>query len=358
MPELMNDTNDTNIVEELRSITEKADINQYLKTSLGGYTKSSVLEYLNLLRRQQQTMAETFSKNQQILFEEKEQLKKSNDAIRTRLSQIEAEYRNLSNAVQVHDLEDKDYSSADIIALKSNISSLEDALNNSGIEKSQLEQQIEQHVSTIKNHELKLKQAAQEKRSLQETLKAEMTETKKLHSTIAQLSGTIEEKDSEIAFLKSMISEGQLSILSEKVSDLTQQLETQTEVLINCNKESSTKSETIDTLNTQNETLKQNAATLTKNLEEVQLQNERLMTATQTLADQLEAEYKRTLTLIKEKSFITSEKLVALRKLDLASAKLTLLELELKNKNSSTEIDTLNQRTADAEASKAPPEQN
>jgi hypothetical protein len=74
--------NDINIVEALRTKTEETDMNQYLKSTLGGYTKGSVLEYLNILRKRHQAMADTFSQNQQALFEEKKSILKDNDALK------------------------------------------------------------------------------------------------------------------------------------------------------------------------------------------------------------------------------------------------------------------------------------
>ena len=108
---------ETNIVEALRSKTEDSDIKLYLKSTMGGYTKNSVLDYLNLLRKQQQSMTETFSRNQQLLHDEKEALKKANDALKTRLVQVESEYQELNQSLFLHDLESGEISAHDLVAL-------------------------------------------------------------------------------------------------------------------------------------------------------------------------------------------------------------------------------------------------
>ena len=50
-----------NLVKSLREKTEEADLGTILKTTLGGYTRKSVREYISLLRRQQYDMQQSFS---------------------------------------------------------------------------------------------------------------------------------------------------------------------------------------------------------------------------------------------------------------------------------------------------------
>jgi len=61
-------TEEIDFVQLLRSKTEENDLKQVLKTSMGGYTKQSVSDYLAILRKNQQSMAETFYENQQLLL--------------------------------------------------------------------------------------------------------------------------------------------------------------------------------------------------------------------------------------------------------------------------------------------------
>jgi len=332
MPKL---DSEKNIVEALRSKTEELDIKQYLKSTMGGYTKNSVLEYVNMLRRQQQSMAETFSYNQQTLFDEKENLKKANEALKTRAAQVEAEYRELSQSLRIHELVNEDFSVSDVIALKSKISELEEALNKSEIEKSHREKQLEQQRSISEDSSLKLNQSEQEKLSIKEILKAEMSKSKKLNTVISQLSGTIEEKDDEIKFLNSLVSEGQLAILTEKVTELTEQLSSQAEVLVTYNHEGGLKSRTIEALNQENDLLKKRNDDLSKSIDELNYQNCKYLAANNALTEQLENEYKRSIALIKEKSSVIMDKLSATGKLDEANSKIMMLELKLKKQTDS-----------------------
>lgn len=175
MPEI---NSESNIVEALRSKTEETDMNQYLKKTLGGYTKSSVLEYLGILRKQQQAMSDTFSRNQQLLFEEKESLKKDNEALKLRLMQIEAENKNLSESMRCSELGEKEVTSSKILVLKNHAFALEEELNKSRIYQYQLESQINQLKIIIKEYSIKLEQAQQEKLGIKEMLKTGMLESK------------------------------------------------------------------------------------------------------------------------------------------------------------------------------------
>lgn len=345
------------IVEELRSITEKSDMKQYLKSSWGGYTKDSVLEYLNLLRRQQQATAETFSRNQQILYEEKEQLKKSNDALKTRLNQTELEYRNLLESLRAHaleaEVEPENSSLSDVVALKNSISAMEEELSRSGKEKYELEQQIKRQNGMVNENAAKMEQSRQELLSVKEMLKAEILESKKQRSLVIQLSTDLEEKCREIRFINTNHSEGQISELTEKVNDLTVQLQVQTEVLSNSNHENDSKSHLIQTLNEENETLRQTVARLNKNIEEVSGQNDKLMFANKSISDQLETEYKRSIQLIKEKSFLTTEKLMTGKKLEEANTRVTMLETQLQKHANNEQVDSVHKEMYQSEVIKS-----
>lgn len=327
MPEI---NSESNIVEALRSKTEETDMNQYLKKTLGGYTKSSVLEYLGILRKQQQAMSDTFSRNQQLLFEEKESLKKDNDVLKLRLMQIEAENKNLSESMRCSDLGEKEVSPSDIIALKNHAFALEEELNKSKINRSQLENKINQLTNIVKECSVKLEQAQQEKLGTREMLKTGMLESKKLRHMVAQLSGKVEEKETEIKYLNSFICEGKTEELTARINELATQLAAETEVIEKCNNEIALKAQNIETLTEDNKTLTHNLAILTKTLEELSDQNEKLIHINKAISEELENEYKKSIVLIKEKSSIAVDNLTAIKKLNEAESKIALLELKLK----------------------------
>lgn len=328
-------------MEALRSKIEESDIKQYLKSSLGGYTKSSVLAYLNLLRKQQQATQDTFVRNQQQLFDEKENLRKANDALKTKLAHAENDYSELSNSIKIHEIENLELTPADISALKSKIILFEEELNKSENDKKLLEKQLEHRKNDCDDLRQKLTNSEQEKLSLRELFKAGAQKEKELGSTISRLTGTVSEREEEISFLNSLLSEGRTAELSSKVGELTEQLSAQAETLVVFNRESELKQQKIEALTVENETLKQRTAALSKSYGELNGQNMKNLAACRALTEQLESEYKRSIALIKERSELTMARLETVRKLDETGTRLALLELRLKKDAASADTDAV-----------------
>ncbi len=320
---------DSNIVEKLRSKVEESDIKQYLKSTLGGYTKNSVLDYLNLLRKQHQAAAETFARNQQLLFEEKENLRKTADALKAKLLRLENEHRELLGSIKIHEIENGEAAEPDIAALIGRLALVEDELNKAVSEKSLLEKQLEHQKAESGELAERFERSEQEKLSLKELVKAQAQKEKELKTIIFRLSNTVTEKDNEIGFLQSRLSEGCISELNKKVNELTEQLNMQAEVLTAYNKDSSLKQQTIETLTEENETLRKRSAELLKTVEDLNAQNDKHLAAGRALTEQLENEYRRSIALIIERSAATMDRLEAVKKLQDAGSRITLLEMQL-----------------------------
>ena len=75
-----------NVVDILRDKTEEADLDQILKTQMGGYTKKSVQDYIAQVKRQQQRAAEVFNQDMQAILDVKEQLLAENSKLKNRLT--------------------------------------------------------------------------------------------------------------------------------------------------------------------------------------------------------------------------------------------------------------------------------
>lgn len=63
-----------NLIKNLREKTEEADLDTILKTTLGGYTRKSVREYLSMLRQQQYDLQQSFAEELQLVQTERERL--------------------------------------------------------------------------------------------------------------------------------------------------------------------------------------------------------------------------------------------------------------------------------------------
>lgn len=184
---------DNNIVGILRD-KDEADLDGVLKTTFGGYTKQSVQEYLSLIHKQQQAAKETFSKNLQTLFDEKEELRIKNETLQARLNKLSSEYDNLSCSLKNIMLDDSEYSAQNVLELKNKIVSLEEQVKVTNRENYSLERKIEQLNNEIDELKTKLEISNKEYESQKEMLKSERLELKKQRDIVADLSNKLEEE--------------------------------------------------------------------------------------------------------------------------------------------------------------------
>lgn len=336
--------NDNNFIEMLRDKTEE-DLDSILKKAFGGgYTKQSVQEYLAILRKQQQTSKDTFSRNLQTLFEEKEKLTKTNETLLARINKLTAEYDNMSESLKNIKLEDSEYSAQNVITLKNKIVSLEEKVKVTDRENYSLERKSEQLKDEIQNLNLKLQHSMQETEAQKEMLRAERTESKKQRDTVADLSRLLEEEKNEIKYLKGTITEGKFAELNTKVAELTEELSAQTEIIKKLNQQGTLKDKAIDSLNDEIALLKQKANNLMKSLSDANTQNDKLLVSNESLKYQLLEEYKKSIALINEKSNITIDRLIAQKNLSAAESKAANLEVQLQKLYKSNEVKNLYSR--------------
>lgn len=325
----MND--EINVVEMLREKTEESNLNKYLKKTMGGYTKKSVIEYLNILRKQLQSSQETFSKNLEDLFIEKENLKKDNESLTIRYNKLYAEYEKLTESLKSinTDIDEKDASAEDFVILKSNIVRLEEESKKWDREKYALERKIEQQQTSIDELVKELELSKQETKTKCELLKAERVESNKQREIVADLSCLLEAEKDEVEFLKKKLTEENFAKLNHHISQLTEELKNSTEAIEKLNAESLLKDNTINTLKAEIEMLKENLNDLTKTNNDLNLQNSKLILVNENLTYKLEDEYKKSILLIKEKSGITIEKLLCESKLRDSESVISSLEMKI-----------------------------
>lgn len=338
----MSEINNIDIDEMFRGKTQEADLKQYLKSTIGGYTKKSVQEYLSVLREQQQVSQETFSRNLQALFEEKESIKKNNESLLSKYNRMSAEYDNLAESYNDIKIDNSEFSAQDIISLKSIVAKLEEEVKITNREKITLEKKIIQQDKDKEDLTLKLEQSTKETEAQHQMLKSEKLESKKQRDIVADLYSLLEDEKNEIRYLKNVMSEGNISQLSFKVNELTEQLSSQTEVIEKLNSENMLNNDTIDTLTSEIVLLKLNISNLTKTVADLNIQNEKLMSSNETLKIHLEKEYKNSIMHINEKSNVIIDKFIAQRKLSDSESEFSLLKLEMEKIKNSKTIKSIN----------------
>lgn len=332
------------LIEQLRSMTEEVDFNQFLKKTFRGYTKDSVLEYLSVLRKQQQTASDTFYKNLQLLFNEKEELQNSNIRLQAHLQKIENEYQNLSDAMQIYHPENEELTLSNMISLQNLLKNKEEELTKNHHENQMLSSKLEHSVKTITELSKKIDQSANQidaQKEVQKTLKQEI---KKNNFKITELSNQLEIEREENRFLKEKQSETQVFQLIEKINSITEQLSLHSELLAVKNDETMQKDNIIDALNDEIEMLKKNQNSLYTVLDEINAQNDRLILSNQAFTKVLEEEFIHSLTFIHEKSYLNRERIEALKKLDAAYSKINSLELQLEKSGKVIELNRINQQ--------------
>lgn len=324
MPQTSND----DLIGLLREKTEETDLRQYLKSSLGGFTKKSVLEYLSILKRQQQDTADIFNHNLQALFAEKEDLKANNMILQDKLTKLENEYENLLDSLN-NDSGNADTSPQDLISLKKKVSVQENELNHMVDLNRELNKNIEALNYSIKSLSDELQQSKQETQIQKDLLSLEKSEVRKQRDNVIELTRRIEDNMDEIKYLKSLVTDQNISELQNKIASQMEQIATQAEIISNLNAEIALKEQTIETERYKNESYKSDINHLSKINKDLSLQMEKLAALNAVLSDKLDEEYKKTMALITEKSDILIDKLAAERALVGYSTKNSALEMQI-----------------------------
>jgi DNA repair exonuclease SbcCD ATPase subunit len=333
------------LIEQLRELTEEIDFNHFLKSSFGGYTKKSVLDYLSVLRKQQQTASETFYKNLQLLYAEKDELQNVNKKMQLRLQKLENDHQSLMDAVQLYHQENEELTISNLVSLKNQLNTNEGEMKKVKHEKSILESRLN-HMETI-NEALKaeIKQSADEISAQKEFTKAIKQELKQKYNLIAELTNQLEVEREENKHLKARNNDSAVSQLKEKTNELMEQLTMQKELISAKTNESEQQKKIIEALQAETETLKENQDRLYAVINEINGQNDRLFLSNQELSKMLEAEFRNTILLVNEKSQINRDRIDTIKKLDEAYSRITMLEMQLEKGGKVIELNRISQQS-------------
>lgn len=89
---MVNNMND-GLIDKLRAITEEENLDTILKSSIGGYTKKSVQEYLAFIKTQQQNLSNAYTSELERIQSEKDALSIKLKDIQQQISNTEIEYK-------------------------------------------------------------------------------------------------------------------------------------------------------------------------------------------------------------------------------------------------------------------------
>jgi len=323
------------VVGKIREKTEEEDINSILKTSLGRYTKKSVMEYLAQIRKKQQSVTDTFNSNMQLVFEEKERIKAENEELSNRIQKVEADYRTLSETISVHKLDKSEYTLNDIMDLKVNIETIEKEKKDLGHEINLKTQEIESLNLKIREEEINLKQSNKENDILNEQIISLKTEIKDKSKEISELSSEVFELRNETKFLREVVSEGNIAELNEKINELIITADKQSAIIDSKNVEISVFEEKNSVLVEKAESLQDVVEKLSATVNNLIFQNTKKDAAIKALEERLKLELERSFELIKSRSDATLDKFILERKLESVNIKNAREEILKLSENSS-----------------------
>lgn len=323
-------------VDQPAAKPEDEDPEAYLVKSFGGYTKDSVLEFISKLKTQQKASTETFLKNMQFLYDEKDALKKTNDKLKSRLAKVETDYENLSQATLLNKKEGTEFSVKDIVSLKGKITSMEEEMRQKESEIRSLKSRLDHAVKEISELNTKLDQNEEEISAQKQLVLAEKLETKRHMDIAAEYMSRLESEQDETKYLNSIIESGEAAKLKIKVGDLTEQLSSLQKVNEKLLAEIDSKDASVATLSDQLGYLKKTVSSLSEDIADLNGVNDKLVHTNKALTLKLEEEYQKAIDMVREHSETTTEKLTFMNKLSAANMKIAILEEQL-NKDRKTE---------------------
>ena len=314
------------VVDLLRDRTSE-DLNQILKSSMGGYTKKSVQDYIAQIRKQQQNTARRFNEDIQNLLSEKEALQKTLDHTRAQLTQREAQYQSLSETMLEYKMHDGELSLDDFKQLRQQVEVLQNELYQREHDAALAKQEQEHLQNKIADLNGVLEQTVQEKRLAYELLHEEKLKVTDALQQVKDLSAKLVLAQNEIAFLQQITSEGALASLKEQVAQLQVKDETQTELMEQKKLQLQAREQQILSAEQQIQMLTEKNEQLQDALNLVTEQNQKQADYQKILAEKLQQSFEENLQLLNSKADLQYQIVTLTRRLDVASINQALTKI-------------------------------
>ena len=310
------------VVDFLRDRAEE-NLDDVLKSSMGGYTKKSVQDYITQLRRQQQAAGKRFNEDMKSVLAEKETLKEELKRMKVRLSKKEAQYRALSESLQEYRQADESENVENVVELKRQLAKQADTISTLETEKQLLEQKQEQAEQCLEEVKKELDKSVQEHRLTKDILHEEKRKGMRTLKQVQDLSSQMTIAQNELGFLREQTSEGAVGKLKETIQDLQNELKIQQEILEQRKNELEVKEQQIQSNVQQSEMkeiqvkmLEEKAEKLQQTVELVTVQNQKLEAYQQELLLKLQEVFQNNLEILHEKSELHLENLRLSKKMD------------------------------------------
>lgn len=295
-----------NVVDILREKTGEGDLDSILKSSIGGYTKRSVMEYLAFVKKQQQNLREAYTAEIERIQGEKDELLSEVNALQEREAHAEEAFR-------VRAEEEKAQLREEYAAL---------------------EKDMDEALTRIKEDELKLNRSADELAAEQlktaqvrqevDTREAQLNTANR---TISELEARISAKNQELAdqqetarVLRESLAEDISGQLRDQIQTLMQSVEQLQKEIGLRDQELENRTKRIELLTGQERSnhaaLEELQSRLTRQME----QNEWAESENEGLAEQLRAQMEQSVSISRENARLKAANAILQRRLDTEQA--------------------------------------
>ena len=295
-----------NVVDILREKTGEGDLDSILKSSIGGYTKRSVMEYLAFVKKQQQNLREAYTAEIERIQGEKDELLGEVNALQEREKHAEEAFRQRVEEEKAQVRE----------------------------EYAALEKDMDEALTRIKEDELKLSRSAEE-------LAAEQLKTAQVRQevdtrearlntanrTISELEAKLSAKNQELAdqqetarILRESLAEDISGQLRDQIQTLMQSVEQLQKEISLRDQELENRAKRIELLTGQERSnhaaLEELQSRLTRQME----QNEWAESENEGLAEQLRTQMEQSVSLSRENARLKAANAILQRRLDTEQA--------------------------------------
>jgi len=303
-----------NLVGMLREITEEGDLNSILKSSIGGYTKKSVMDYLAAVKKQQQSLKDSYSAEIDRLQTEKETLRSSLAEAEERELNASAEHQKRMEAQKAElesDFEDQ------YRRMQSEREELQNDLD-------ETRERVGELAATIRQYERQLQDAQQTAEAHKQDVSTNQILLDTANHKVEELSRLLAAKDDENRFLKE--TEQQLRAALEE--DVTSEFSARIQELLEKNEvlqgEVALRDQELANRETRLATLEQQEKSQHEVLEAQQLQLQKLLDQNawltgenNDLGERLKEQMQQSITNTRDYSRLKAANAIMQRKLDL-----------------------------------------
>lgn len=306
-----------NILDMLREKSEEGDLNSILKPYIGGYTKKSVQEYLAFVRKQQQSLKETYTAELQRLQDEKSGLQTQAAALKEQVLGMEAEYE---AKLEARVAEQSAHWQAENAALEKD---MDEAVTRIKSDEEKI-QRYEADLAAQKQKTEQVKQSAATCRVMLDTANGKITQLTNQVSSQAEEIARLREIEQS---LREALAEDKVSQLNAQVQELISDTEQLREEIAIRDRELENRARRLETLTRQEQNHHRALEKLESELQAQREQNEWMDSENGELGRRLQAQMEQSIQTTRENSRLKTANAILQRKWEAAQLKRQLQDL-------------------------------